>query len=389
MRDNNRVPVETPLFWCHHCKKHIEIVDREHLVCPDCNSEFIEEVDPEERRQQQQRQQQQQQQQQRLHHQQHHQQHQQQQQMHGQYQRLLNPFFPFQDFGGGGGGGVGVGSPTTTTVHRTVVQPRGGQISFSYNYPGPGGITTTTGTTTSSSSLGGGGGPLQQPGDLNAMLASLFGTPLQGQPGMPPVVHGGQPGMPPDILGQQQPGQERATDFDQILLQLMRSMGLSPNLLAMGPNVFLNQQPNMGGLNMGDYYMGDMQQLMNQLFQASQKKGTPPASKDEINKLHKDKVSQDIVDKKTDCSVCKEEFELGQDYIELPCTHIYHPSCILPWLEAHNSCPVCRYELKTDDKDYENAKQQQQQQQQQQQHNPDDDDNHPHTTSTTSTQSRS
>lgn len=44
------------------------------------------------------------------------------------------------------------------------------------------------------------------------------------------------------------------------------------------------------------------------------------------------------------------------EIILMPCGHSYHGSCLLPWLEKTNSCAVCRFELSTDNKEYEEHK---------------------------------
>ncbi len=86
--------------------------------------------------------------------------------------------------------------------------------------------------------------------------------------------------------------------------------------------------------------------------------GNPPAAKKEVENLESVKITKNSFEElkkkmNHECSVCKEEFEINQELKKLPCCHIFHDDCLLPWLKQRNSCPTCRFELPTDDADYE------------------------------------
>ena len=42
------------------------------------------------------------------------------------------------------------------------------------------------------------------------------------------------------------------------------------------------------------------------------------------------------------CSICLEDFQKYDKYIEFECNHIYHKNCIKEWLQNHTNCPNCR-----------------------------------------------
>ncbi|XP_024188439.1 E3 ubiquitin-protein ligase Praja-2 [Rosa chinensis] len=109
----------------------------------------------------------------------------------------------------------------------------------------------------------------------------------------------------------------------------------------------------------GDYLDAvGFEELLEHLAEAdSLRRGAPPAAVSFLNNLPLILIGKEH-EKHDDlaCAICKDVLTIGTEVNQLPCFHLYHPSCILPWLSTRNSCPLCRYELPTDDRDYEEGK---------------------------------
>ena len=111
-----------------------------------------------------------------------------------------------------------------------------------------------------------------------------------------------------------------------------------------------------------NYYEENLENIINQIMMNDTNKyGNPPASKKSIEKLEKIIINDEKLKSfgiENTCAVCKDEFIIGQECLLMPCQHHFHKDCLLPWLNERNSCPVCRYELPTDDQDFEEMKKQ-------------------------------
>ncbi|OIV90031.1 hypothetical protein TanjilG_23951 [Lupinus angustifolius] len=114
-----------------------------------------------------------------------------------------------------------------------------------------------------------------------------------------------------------------------------------------GIEALFNGTPGIGVTrgNTGDLFIGPGLEELFEQISANNQQGPPPATRTSIDAMPTIKITQRHLRSDSHCPVCKDKFELGSEARQMPCNHVYHSDCIVPWLVQHNTCPVCRQEL--------------------------------------------
>ncbi|XP_017122805.1 E3 ubiquitin-protein ligase Iruka [Drosophila elegans] len=99
--------------------------------------------------------------------------------------------------------------------------------------------------------------------------------------------------------------------------------------------------------NPGDYAWGreGLDTIVTQMLNQMETSGPPPLSAQRINEIPNVQISAEEVDRKIQCSICWDDFKIDEMVRKLPCSHLYHENCIVPWLNLHSTCPICRKSL--------------------------------------------
>ncbi|OZJ04529.1 hypothetical protein BZG36_03983 [Bifiguratus adelaidae] len=93
--------------------------------------------------------------------------------------------------------------------------------------------------------------------------------------------------------------------------------------------------------------------MMNMTEQSFQ--GQPPASKAAMMDLELITPSSLPTNMQHECVICQDNLVSDEDpqpIRRMPCGHMWHEDCIFAWLKQSNTCPTCRYEVMTDNEDY-------------------------------------
>eukprot|EP00039_Didymoeca_costata_P006059 m.87203 g.87203 ORF g.87203 m.87203 type:complete len:254 (+) comp13095_c0_seq2:336-1097(+) len=74
--------------------------------------------------------------------------------------------------------------------------------------------------------------------------------------------------------------------------------------------------------------------------------GIRPTSRRVLQELKDKKLTKEDVEAgRNNCVICLGNMMEGEMVLPLRCGHLFHRECVLPWLQRHDTCPVCRRDM--------------------------------------------
>ena len=125
-------------------------------------------------------------------------------------------------------------------------------------------------------------------------------------------------------------------------------LGNSDNIIIYTPINSIND--NSLSNNLLSLFTNDIGEFMSEALDTQGGESvTTPTSEYTINNLEYFKFKNIINNKENSdntqedtCPVCQDKFNENEKCVKIPCGHVYHLDCLLPWLNTNNTCPVCR-----------------------------------------------
>ena len=92
-----------------------------------------------------------------------------------------------------------------------------------------------------------------------------------------------------------------------------------------------------------------IESIMRHLQQLEQDLGAQtPLGEDRTRQLRSRRYKA-LRERDVTCAICVEDFQNGERVKELPCKHIFHPTCVDEWLNNHSSlCPLCKANIRSE-----------------------------------------
>lgn len=103
-------------------------------------------------------------------------------------------------------------------------------------------------------------------------------------------------------------------------------------------------------VNLNNQFGGDFEAFMNQLMQGVANANSireHPVNDNILSLLPEIKIEDfnKLPAEKRDCVICLEKYKNEETVIILPCTHIFHTSCIKDWFKTQDTCPICKFKI--------------------------------------------